>query len=305
MELRFKGVNPLLPSLNYGAIHRENRPIEFLQLFGEHCVINFKQSIAQAFWTTPPTYGDEDPEPTMPDPIPNTNVGKDYTSDGKEWKLEVKKIEEHKRSVFALVYAQMSETSSSEVKNHEDWEAGFIDRDLLYLISRIRATHIARQSGNPAQDMERVRNVWATMQMQPHETSFGFRKRVEDYQLERTAVGLAEIPDNKLNICILNRLDMTRYAILATDYLDNERRGIAELPELPSTLWKEIKDAKVLRFRGTTGVNLHTVYLSHTEEADRRPTGRGRGGRGGKPSLASYLIFLSSRLVVNNDHERK
>ena len=211
-EPKFKGVNPLLPSLNYGAVHKENRPIEFLQVFGEHCAINFKRSIAQAFWTSPPSYGEEEAESIMPDPIPNTNVGKamlaDYTSDRKEWKLETKKIEEHKRSVFALVYAQMSESSRSEVKDHEDWEAGFIDRDLLYLISRIRATHIARQSGNPAQDMERVRNVWATMQMHPHETSFEFRKRVEDYQLERTAVGLEEIPDNELIIGILNRLDM-------------------------------------------------------------------------------------------------
>ena len=84
----------------------------------------------------------------MPDPIPNTNVGKamlaEYTNDRKEWKLEVKKIEEHKRSVFALVYAQMSEASRSEVKDHENWEVGFIERDLLYLISRIRAMHIAR-----------------------------------------------------------------------------------------------------------------------------------------------------------------
>ena len=47
------------------------------------------------------------------------------------------------------------------------------------------------------------------MQMQPHETSFAFRKRVEDYQLEREAVGLDAIPDNELIIGILNRLDMS------------------------------------------------------------------------------------------------
>ena len=48
----------------------------------------------------------------MPDPIPNNNSGKvifaDYTNDKKEWKLETKKIAEHKRAVFALVYAQLS-----------------------------------------------------------------------------------------------------------------------------------------------------------------------------------------------------
>ena len=239
-EPKFKGSNPDLPTLNYGAAPKENRPIEFLQLFGEHCAINYKSCIAQAFETSPPAFGEEEEEPVLPDQIPNTNAGKailaEYTNDRKEWKLQTKKIEEHKKAVFALVYAQLSESSRSEVKDHEDWADGYAARDLLYLIRRIRATHIARQSGNPAQDMERVRTNWATMRMLPHETSFAFRKRVEDYQLERTSVGLPAIPDDELIIGILNRLDMSRYASLVKDYLDNERRGIAELPELPSTL---------------------------------------------------------------------
>ena len=213
-ETKFKGSNPDLPSLNYGAAFKENRPIEFLQLFGEHCAINFKACIAQAFWTTPPQFGIEDEEPEMADPIPNTNLGKamlaDYTNDRKEWKLETKKIAEHKRAVFSLVYAQLSESSRSEVQDHEEWETSFVERDLLYLIGRIRATHIARQSGNPAQDMERVRSTWALMRMYPQETSFAFRKRVEDYQLERSSVGLPAIPADELIIGILNRLDMSR-----------------------------------------------------------------------------------------------
>ena len=283
-EPKFKGSNPDLPYLNYGASFRENRPIEFLQLFGEHCAIHYKSSIAQAFWIAPAEYGEEEEEPTMPDPIPTSNAGKvilaDYTNDRKEWKLEAKKIIEHKRQVFALVYAQLSESSRSEIKDHEDWEEAFLNRDLLFLIERIRATHIARQSGNPAQDMERVRSNWANMRMFANETSFAFRKRVEDYQLERTSVGLPEIPDNELIIGILNRLDMSRYALLVRDYLDNERRGIAELPELPSTLWKEIKDTQVIRFRGATGGQLHGVYLSRADEAPDKGRGRGRGGRG-------------------------
>jgi hypothetical protein len=50
-EAKFKGIDPDLPSLNYGASFKENRPIEFLKRFGEHCAIHFKPSIAQAFWT--------------------------------------------------------------------------------------------------------------------------------------------------------------------------------------------------------------------------------------------------------------
>ena len=255
-----------------------------MQLFGEHCAINYKACIAQAFWTSPPEYGDEEEEPIVPDAIPNTNAGKimiaEYTSDKKEWKIQAKKIEEHKKAVFALVYAQLSESSRSEVQDDEDWTESFLARDLLYMITRIRSTHIARQSGNPAQDMERVRSVWATMRMQPHETSFAFRKRVEDYQLERTAVGLPEIPVEELVIGILNRSDMSRYASLVKDYLDNERRGISELPTLASTLWKEIKDTQVIRFRGTAGTNLHGMYLTHVDEIQEKKPEPGRGGRG-------------------------
>jgi hypothetical protein len=184
----------------------------------------------------------------------NTNAGKaqlaEYTNDRKVWKIETKKIGEDIKSAFAMLYAQQSESSGCEVQDHADWIESFNRRDLLYLIGRIRSTHIARQSGNPAQDMERVRTAWANMRMQSYETSFAFRKRVEDYQLERTSVGLEEIPADELIIGILNRLDMSRYHALVKDYLDNERRGIADLPELPSILWKEIKDTQVVRFRG-------------------------------------------------------
>jgi Zinc knuckle len=120
------------------------------------------------------------------------------------------------------------------------------------------------------------------MRMYPQETSFAFRKRVEDYQLERTSVGLEEIPAEELVIGVLNRLDMSRYASLVRDYLDNERRGIAALPELPSTLWKEIKDTQVVRFRGAGPAHLQAVYLSRVDDPENKGRGRGRGGRGGR-----------------------
>ena len=69
-EAKFKGANPDLPCLNYGASPKENRPILFLQLFGEYVAIKLKPSIAQAYWTSPPAYGEVNPEPIMPDPIP-------------------------------------------------------------------------------------------------------------------------------------------------------------------------------------------------------------------------------------------
>jgi hypothetical protein len=114
---KFKGANPELPTLNYGASAKENRPIEFLREFGEYCAIHYKGCIAPAFWTTPPAYGEEEVEPIMPDPIPNNNMGKailsEYNSDKKEWKLEKKKIIEQIGFAFSTVHAQLSELSIS------------------------------------------------------------------------------------------------------------------------------------------------------------------------------------------------
>ena len=295
-EPRFRGSNPELPSLNFGASIKDNRPIEFLQIMGEHSAIHYKPSICHAFWSTPPQFGIEEEEPEMPDDIPAGNLGKamlaNYLSDYKEWKTETKKIAEHKKAVFALVYAQLSEASRAEVKDEEEWTEAYNSRDLLYLITRIRATHIARQSGNPGQDKERVNQLWSNLRMQSHETSFAFRKRVEDHQLERSSVGLPVIPEEELVIGILNRLDMSRYASLTKDYFDNERRGIAELPDASSTLWKEIKDTQIIRFRGSAGGGFESVYLSRADELNvdggrgrgrgggRSGRGRGRGGRG-------------------------
>ena len=283
----FRGHDSELPSLNFGASAKENKPIEFLQLMGEHTAISYKPSICHAFWTIPPTFGDEEEEPEMPAEIPAGNMGKailsQYLSDQKDWKTDFKKIAEQKQAVFALVYAQLSESSRCEIQDDEEWIENYQQRDLLYLIQRIRSTHIARQTGNPGQDRERVQMLWATIRMQPYETSFAFRKRVDDHQLERTAVGLPVIPEEDLVIGILNRLDMSRYSSLVTNYLDNERRGIADLPILSSTLWKEVKEAQVVRFRGVRGSDMESIYLSRVDDIQidgGRGRGRGRGGRG-------------------------
>jgi hypothetical protein len=91
------------------------------------------------------------------------------------------------------------------------------------------------------------------------------------------------IPEDELVIGILNRLDMSRYASLTKDYFDNERRGIAELPAASSTLWKEVKDTQIIRFKGTGGGGLESVYLSRADDLNTdggRGRGRGRSGRG-------------------------
>ena len=87
-ELKFKGSNQDLPTLNFGAPLTENKPIEFLETIGEYVAIHYKPSICRAFWSTPPEYGEEDEEPTLPADIPAGNLGKailcEYQNDHKD-----------------------------------------------------------------------------------------------------------------------------------------------------------------------------------------------------------------------------
>jgi hypothetical protein len=172
-EPKFKGANPYLPTLNFGASAKENKPIEFLQLMGEYMSIHFKPSICFAFWSSPPDFGPKEDEPVIPNEIPAGNPGKiviaEYLSDH-EWKSEMKNVEEHIKSAFGLTYGQLSESSRAEVQDDEDWVEAYNNRDLLFLIGRIRATHIARQSGNPGQDRERVQQAWFQLRQFSHET---------------------------------------------------------------------------------------------------------------------------------------
>ena len=62
-----------------------------------------------------------------------------------------------------------------------------------------------------------------------------------------------------------------------------ERRGIAELPDASSTLWKEIKDTQIIRFGSNGGNGLESVHLSRADEVNiDGGRGRGRGGRSGR-----------------------
>ena len=73
---KFQCANPDLPTLNFGASAKENKPIEFLQLMGEYMSIHFKPSICFAFWSSPPEFGPEEDEPVMPYEIPAGNPWK-------------------------------------------------------------------------------------------------------------------------------------------------------------------------------------------------------------------------------------
>ena len=285
----FKGLEPTLPILDYGRANKDNRPIEFLASLGEYTGVKYKSTIAPVFWNIPPTFGSYEIEPIAPLPINGEPTSiilvQEYLHIKKNWINVRNDTIEQRKSVFCLVYGQLSESSRCEVQDDELWKEKFEEKDLIYLVTRIRATHVAKQSGNPSQDKERVRSKWSHLRMAINESSFSFRTRVENYQLERIAVGLEELPDEEAIIGILNRLDMSRYGNLVSNYLDNERRGICEIPNSLSKLWKELKDANVIRFRGavhpTTMESAFLTTAAPTAHPQRRmsiPSGRGRGG---------------------------
>jgi hypothetical protein len=59
---KFSGLNAKLPILDFGNT-KNNKPIEFLRLLGEHCPVTFKASISEAFLSVPPAYGTTEEEP--------------------------------------------------------------------------------------------------------------------------------------------------------------------------------------------------------------------------------------------------
>ena len=199
-----KGVDSPLPFLTWSGSNKDNKSIEFLRLFGEYCDVNMKSSIGAAFSSVPPAFGPFDIEPIIPVPVGETPLSmivvQEYLHLKKFWITEKRTAELQRLSTFSLLWSRLSESSRSELTEHEHWEEKFKAKDLLYLISRIRSTHISQTSGNPAQDKERTRRIWADMFMNPSESSFAFRTRIENHQLERQAVGLAKIPDDELII---------------------------------------------------------------------------------------------------------
>ena len=196
-----------------------------MRILWEHCAVTFKASIAEAFLSVPPAFGTTDPQPEYPDIDPDadlTHVERAsinvWLNDQKIWSSEDSKLRNDKLTAFSVVYGQLSPDSRCEIEDHADWLENFASRNLLYLINRIRATHIAVQSGNIQQDQERVRTKWYNMRMRPDQPSYMFRREVDEYQLERVAVGLEPIPASELIIGILNRVDQARYGHVRRTY---------------------------------------------------------------------------------------
>lgn len=151
----FKGIEATLPVLNYGGPYKDNRPIEFLASMGEYTGVKYKSTIAPAFWNIPPSFGAFETEPIAPLPIDYKPTGtiliQEYLHIKKHWINVQNETIEQRKSVFCL------ESSRAEIHDTAEWKTKFESKDFLYLITRIRSTHVAKQSGNPSQDKERVR----------------------------------------------------------------------------------------------------------------------------------------------------
>ena len=151
---KFSGLNPKLSILDFGSI-KNNKPIQFPRLLGEHCAVTFKASISEAFLSVPPEYGTTEEEPIYPEIDPDKDLNhidraqiSVWINAQKNWASEQIRIQNDKLTAFSVVYGQLLESSRCEVEDHGGWTDAFRSRDLIYFITRIRATHIALQSGN-------------------------------------------------------------------------------------------------------------------------------------------------------------
>ena len=149
-----------LPFLKWTGNSKDNKSIDFLRLFGEYCDVYMKASIGPAFSSVPPAFGPFDVEPIAPIAVGELTLStieiQEYLHLKKLWISEKRTAELQRLSTFSLVWSRLSEYSRSELTEDAEWTTKFNSKDLLHLITRIRSTHIAQQSGNPAQDKERL-----------------------------------------------------------------------------------------------------------------------------------------------------
>ena len=100
----------------------------------------------------------------------------------------------------------------------------------------------------------------------PHQSSYSFRREVNDYQMERVAVGLEPIPEGELVIGILNRIHQARYGHVRLKFLENQRLNVGIFPDSAEVISKEIKDAQAVAYSSAHTGGLASVYLSRTDE---------------------------------------
>ena len=135
-----------------------DQPIEFLRIIGEYCAVKYHHIIANVFRSTTPDYCVENGEPIYP-ALENAEKPNQFEktviagciSDMKDWNADQKKIKDDKVIVYALVMGQLSDSSRGEVKD-VDFDKNYSSHNLIHLIERRRASHIAVQSGNARQD---------------------------------------------------------------------------------------------------------------------------------------------------------
>ena len=106
------------------------------------------------------------------------------------------------------------------------------------------------------------------MKQTSDQSGYLFRRGDEDYQIERVAVGLEPLPDSKLVIGILDRLDQERFGHVRMQFLENQRLNVGAFPDRAEIVGKEVKDSQAVRHNSSFIISHENVCLSRTEEHD-------------------------------------
>ena len=97
------------------------------------------------------------------------------------------------------------------------------------------------------------------MRMTADQSSYLFRREVDDYQMERVAVGLPVIPDSELVIGIMNRVDQSRFGEV----------NVGTFPTRAEQVWNELKDSQAVSLSASIHIIASADLIDNIVNAEK------------------------------------
>lgn len=156
---------------------------------------------------------------------------------------------------------------------YENWKDVKERADVLSLVRRINATHLAPDVGVPELSRFQIKNRHEKIQMYEHETVLQFKNRFVDSMDAFTAVGLAKPIDEEQAARFINSLHDSRFYEFKVVRANWAKNKVQPYPKTLADAFESASTWKSVDTPGSGGVG-GTTFITHG--------GRGRGGRGGR-----------------------
>jgi hypothetical protein len=132
-----------------------------------------------------------------------------------EVRERVKKInimQDKKKSLFAVIWGQLSPESEQIVMQHEYWAEFIADHsDPLKLWQAVEDTHVIAATGIALLDKRKARRNYDSLRQDPDETLVRFKERTDAAVHAMMAYGADSPPDQDQAMDFVERLDKSRY----------------------------------------------------------------------------------------------